>query len=229
MTSTTSQSSSGKHTHVKPVDDEAFRQKVIHYTSWACLISGPILIALPPRKLDLYTFGLLLCTFVGGNEVSRQQTGISMINRIGQRLTRSMSVLPPQALDLQKRAREERERSLHDLEKWRTKNGTLDSSQQTTNLSPSLPSHERISKQNSSFWKNIWMGGEGENWKEERLRREKDALSSGKGYFDLIQEQIQEVWNRNKHEPDDKRGIVREHDQSNEDMVKKDNSDKKMT
>jgi hypothetical protein len=40
----------------------------------------------------------------------------------------------------------------------------------------------------------VWMGGESEGWKERRLREEQKALSEGKGYGDLIQEHIWDVW-----------------------------------
>ena len=44
----------------------------------------------------------------------------------------------------------------------------------------------------------IWMGGEEEGWKERRLEEERKALEEGKGYTDLILEQIWEVWNWDK-------------------------------
>ncbi|POS87564.1 hypothetical protein EPUL_000918 [Erysiphe pulchra] len=160
------------------------RKDLIHYTSWACLIAGPIILILPPRKLDLYTFGVLLGTFAGANEVSREQTGISMIDRMGQRFMRSTATLPPQAAELQqRRIREEREKkNLFDL----------------TQQSSTEEFFAGQSKKPSSFWSKVWMGGEGENWKEERLRKEREALESGKGYFDLIMEQVWEVWNNNE-------------------------------
>jgi hypothetical protein len=40
----------------------------------------------------------------------------------------------------------------------------------------------------------VWMGNEGDDWKEKRDRREREALEEGKGYWDLIKEQIWDVW-----------------------------------
>ena len=40
-----------------------------------------------------------------------------------------------------------------------------------------------------------WTGGEKSTWKKDRDRREKEALEEGKGYGDMITEQIWEVWN----------------------------------
>jgi hypothetical protein len=44
----------------------------------------------------------------------------------------------------------------------------------------------------------IWMGGEGADWKEKRLREEQDALDRGEGYGSLIMDQISEVWRGGK-------------------------------
>lgn len=44
----------------------------------------------------------------------------------------------------------------------------------------------------------LWMGGEEEGWKERRLEEERKALEEGKGYTDMILEQIWEVWNWDK-------------------------------
>ena len=44
------------------------------------------------------------------------------------------------------------------------------------------------------LWERVWMGGEREGWKEKRVEEERRALESGKGYGELISEQIKEVW-----------------------------------
>lgn len=173
---------------------DEFRKNVIHYTSWACLIAGPVILLLPPRKLDIYTFGALLGTFAGANEVSREQTGISMIERMGKRFAETTNALPPQAMELQRRRINElkEKKNLQSIEKIIGKN----------NL-PGESTKEELSeksKKSSNFWSKVWMGGEGENWKEERLRKEREALESGKGYFDLIMEQVWEVWNNDELE-----------------------------
>lgn len=41
----------------------------------------------------------------------------------------------------------------------------------------------------------LWMGEEKEGWKERRLEEERRALEEGKGYMDMIFEQVWEVWN----------------------------------
>ena len=44
----------------------------------------------------------------------------------------------------------------------------------------------------------LWMGQEGEGWKERRIREEREALEEGRGYGGLIVDQIWEVWNWGK-------------------------------
>jgi len=44
----------------------------------------------------------------------------------------------------------------------------------------------------------VWLGGEGEDWKEKRLREEQEALDRGEGYGSLIMDQISEVWKGGK-------------------------------
>lgn len=51
-----------------------------------------------------------------------------------------------------------------------------------------------------SMLQKVWYGQEGENWKQKRDEKEKKALEEGKGYGDLIIDQIWEVWNWGKTE-----------------------------
>ncbi len=49
----------------------------------------------------------------------------------------------------------------------------------------------------------VWMGNEGDDWKEKRDRREREALEVGKGYLDLIKEQIWDVWSSGEKKVED--------------------------
>ena len=42
----------------------------------------------------------------------------------------------------------------------------------------------------------IWMGDEKAGWQKRRLEREREELESGKGYGDIIMEQVREVFPR---------------------------------
>jgi hypothetical protein len=58
-----------------------------------------------------------------------------------------------------------------------------------------LREQERVQKEKErGLLEKVWMGNEGDDWKEKRDRREREALEEGKGYWDLIKEQIWDVW-----------------------------------
>ena len=42
--------------------------------------------------------------------------------------------------------------------------------------------------------KKIWMGDERPGWQKRRLEKEKEELEAGKGYGDIIMEQVKEVF-----------------------------------
>jgi hypothetical protein len=42
----------------------------------------------------------------------------------------------------------------------------------------------------------VWMGDESDDWKQKRIEEDKKALEEGKGYGDIIMDQIWEVWNQ---------------------------------
>ena len=58
----------------------------------------------------------------------------------------------------------------------------------------------------AAMGKKLWMGEEGEGWKEKRMREEREAMEEGKGYGGMIMDQIWEVWNWGKTEDDDEQG-----------------------
>lgn len=42
--------------------------------------------------------------------------------------------------------------------------------------------------------KRLWMGDEGPGWQKRRLEREREELEGGKGYGDIIMDQVREVF-----------------------------------
>lgn len=44
------------------------------------------------------------------------------------------------------------------------------------------------------LFRKLWMGDEKAGWQKRRLEREKEELESGKGYGDMIMEQVREVF-----------------------------------
>ena len=47
------------------------------------------------------------------------------------------------------------------------------------------------------------MGGETEGWKERRLKEEQEKLDQGEGYWDMIVDQVWEVWNWGEKKAED--------------------------
>ena len=86
--------------------DAASRAKVIHNVALGALIVCPIIILLPPRKLDIYTLALISGTLIGGNQIAYEYTGRSIATRWQDRMQSVAGAnagLPPKALEMQKR------------------------------------------------------------------------------------------------------------------------------
>ncbi|KAN0098181.1 hypothetical protein V8E51_013844 [Hyaloscypha variabilis] len=162
--------------------DPSSRANLIHNVSLGALVICPIIILLPPRKLDIYTLGLLSGMFAGGNQLSKEYTGTSILQRFGNRLESiSGHELPPKAREMQARLKEEKLRRAEGIESVRRKG-------------EELAERNRVEKERGLLEK-VWMGGESEDWKAKRDQKEKEALEEGKGYGGLIMDQIWEVWN----------------------------------
>ncbi|KAL0253166.1 hypothetical protein SLS55_010619 [Diplodia seriata] len=160
--------------------------KLTHRLSIWLLVACPAIALLPPRKLDLYTAGLGGMTLVAAEHLARERTGRTILQRIGGGLENSSAVLRPadhmpterarQVRDMQLRAKEEREAVLRQQ---------AERAQQ-----------ERTQKEeDDGVLRRVWMGGEKEGWRERRLKEEREAIEEGRGYGDLIMDQVWEVWN----------------------------------
>lgn len=155
------------------------------YTALTFLVASPILIALPPRKLDHLTVLLGGAFCMSANHLTQERTGRSIVDRIESRLSRGVRIadLPSEkAQEIQARVRASREKQLRE--------GGL--------------SEEEIEKlrarqtQDKGIAERVWMGGEQEGWRERRMKEEQEALAQGRGYGDLIKEHVWDVWAGNK-------------------------------
>ncbi|KAI9883272.1 MAG: 40S ribosomal protein S4 [Watsoniomyces obsoletus] len=144
--------------------------------SIALLFACPVIMALPPRKLDFYTFGLGAMWLWSANRVTLNQSGRSILQHLGDRQPSFLSSnVPPE------KPEEVRERLARE--------GLL-------RAQPSGQGSER--KENMGFMGRTWLGDEKEGWRKKRLEEDRLALQEGKGYADLIMEQIREVWTGEK-------------------------------
>jgi hypothetical protein len=168
-------------------------EKFKNYTAYTFLIASPVLIALPPRKLDHLTVLLVGAFGFSANHVIREQTGRSIVERIESRIARPriLSDLPSErAQEVQMRLRAAREAQLREggmpadeLEKWKALQ----------------------KQQDQGIAQRVWLGGEKEGWMERRLQEEQKALEEGKGYGDLISDYVWDVWSwgKSREEEDD--------------------------
>lgn len=138
----------------------------LHNTSFAMLFVAPALIALPPRKLDIYTLALGGSFVVSANYLVKERTGAGLLAQLPT-LNRS---LPKRAQEVQ--AQQQQRRLLEDP------------------ASGNLKDMSTIEKKA----REIWMGGETEGWKERRLQEEQEKLNRGEGYGSMIMDQVREVW-----------------------------------
>ncbi|KAF2485928.1 hypothetical protein BDY17DRAFT_314950 [Neohortaea acidophila] len=129
--------------------------KVLHNTALVALVAGPVLILLPPRKFDFYTFGLCGVTLYSANYLVRERSGRSIWQHVSQRQRRE--------------------------EPLRVASGP---SAELARLDQSVQNQREV-------------------WKVQREREIKEDVEEGKGFGDMIMDQIWEVWNWGKKKDDD--------------------------
>ncbi|PGH02441.1 hypothetical protein GX51_04609 [Blastomyces parvus] len=192
------ESSSSMTTTKLPAPDRAAEfERFKNFASYTFLFAAPVFIALPPRKLDLYTFSLGAAFLVSANRLSSVHTGSSIVGHIQSRTVgenrpsvfRDLPTPQAEAMQAQLRAARDaeiRERKIVGEELERLKRGQEDGKEKETNII-----------------KKLWMGGEKEGWKERRRREELQALEEGKGYGDMIKDHILDVitWGQKDVEP----------------------------
>lgn len=163
-----------------------------NYTAITFLIASPVLIALPPRKLDHLTVLLASAFCISANHIARERTGRSIVDRLESRLTTKPAILrelpSERAQEIQARLRAAREKQMREaageeLEKLRAREA-----------------------QEKGIAQRAWMGGESEGWMERRLKEEQKAIEEGKGYGDLIMDHIWDVWNWGRKRGEEKAG-----------------------
>ena len=136
----------------------------LHTASLSLLVLSPILIALPPRKLDLYTFSLVGAFSWSGNHLLRERTGLGVLGHLGAR----------------------RRHQQDEQEQYPGLTGGLPAAAygrgRLLDEAPRAHGAGGIS------------GAVREDWKAERLKEEQEKLDQGEGYGDMIKDQIWDVW-----------------------------------
>ncbi|CEL08841.1 hypothetical protein BJX68DRAFT_263462 [Aspergillus pseudodeflectus] len=162
---------------------EADFKRFKKYAAIGFLVASPILIALPPRRLDHLTVLHITAFAISANYITRERTGRSIVERIIPASSSSSSELmglpTERAREIQARLRAAQEARMREVGIEKEELEKLKARQ----------------RQEKGVLERVWMGNEEEGWKERRLREEQKALDEGKGYGDMIKEHIWEVWN----------------------------------
>ncbi|KAK8219967.1 hypothetical protein M8818_000383 [Zalaria obscura] len=173
-----------------PTDSETNQYRsIVHNVALASLVVCPILVILPPRKFDAYTIGLLGMTAVSGNHLYREQTGRSFLQDL-----RPSSWLMPTGEAANSSLPTDRAREFQKHMKAQ-KEARLAAEGQAVETAAETPAADG---QKQGVLEQVWMGKEKEGWQAKREKEVQEALAEGKGYGDIIMDQIWEVWNWGK-------------------------------
>ncbi|KAI4113194.1 MAG: hypothetical protein LQ338_008218 [Usnochroma carphineum] len=145
------------------------------------LIATPILAALPPRKLDFYTF-MLGATFV----VAAEELTFGSASR---RFSPPRLQAQPFAADLQDA---DGRLSLAAQSDAARQSITSDAAHNDAKTRPLIRGKEETGV--SGLARKLWYGSEREGWKERRIREEREALEDGRGYGGLIGDAVREAF-----------------------------------
>lgn len=164
----------------QPTPNETERYvKTLHNTALFALVACPVLILIPPRKLDFYTFGLVGGTLYSANFLIREQTGRSIWQHVSQsrqqHVPMSYSTAPP------------------------TEQANLQRELQTAEKEL-----QRVRQEKESVASQVQ--SQRDAWKAQREAEIKEDVEEGKGFGDMIVDQIWEVWNWGKPSDDEDEG-----------------------
>ncbi|KAF1814818.1 hypothetical protein P152DRAFT_455857 [Eremomyces bilateralis CBS 781.70] len=174
----------------------------------ALIIVCPVLLLAPPRKLNVFTLGLSSVWSASLDHQIQEYTGRSMFQHLAPIVfsTQASDGLPTEkAREIQRLLREQRESG-------RTNKAEQDRLQATASRGAvAMPAtlvrsetgsqlEEPQQPDKRSVLQKMWMGDEKEGWKERRLQEEREKLAEGKGYWDMMIEQIWEVWSWEKQD-----------------------------
>ncbi len=151
--------------------------KFLHTSTLVGCVLIPVLIALPPRKLDLYTFSLTGALFASANHQTKERTGLGILGHVSKPfLQRDRPRGSPVPGSDGMTAAREQTRLLDDAP-------------------TPLPAERRTGTTLEEQAREAWTRGEKEGWRQQRLREEQEKLDQGEGYGSMIVDQIWEVWN----------------------------------
>ncbi|KAL8832515.1 MAG: hypothetical protein Q9170_004848 [Blastenia crenularia] len=164
---------------IAPTSPSAKSPPVLRPFFLSLLIATPILAVLPPRKLDLYTFGLG-CAFIFSAE---ELTYGSASRRLAPRSSPQPLAASPQDAKEPAPIAAQSEAAQHYINSVNAPGDTK----------AELLRREKDERGVMGLARKLWYGSEKEGWKERRIREEKEALEEGRGYGGLIMDAVREA------------------------------------
>ena len=155
-----------------------FHQRTLRNTAIATAVACPLLVLLPPRKLDFFTAGLCITTIFSTNYLVADYTGRTITQHItGARPAPVLSsgVGAQQTEDAQTR--------VSDAVRLERQEALL---------------RAPVDKEKTGIAEQVEASRQQAKWAIERQREEQEALDEGKGFGDIIMDQVYEVWNWGK-------------------------------
>ncbi|KAK1659444.1 hypothetical protein BDP55DRAFT_679528 [Colletotrichum godetiae] len=156
--------------------------QIITNAAWAGVVLCPLIMLMPPRRLDWRTFMLWTGFSASGNQLIYDYSGQSLMQRVQSRMARMFpTALPEQAQRTKQLLREERMR----------RDGLTEEQMRA------------IEFKKRNLAQRLWYGSEPEDWEAKRAAEHAKALAEGKGLGDLIAEQVSEVWSGARKEEEE--------------------------
>ncbi|KAK5660128.1 hypothetical protein OQA88_13597 [Cercophora sp. LCS_1] len=168
----------------------------LHTAALVAAVVAPIGIFLPGRR-GFSTFQNVFLTsgaFWAINQLSYDYTGKSVVERSNERWSKVLNSVSAAGDGLPtERAREVR--AMLEAERRKREEGMSEAQRQME--------QERRRKREADergLLGKIWYGGEGADWKEKRMEEERQRREEGRGYGDLIWEQVKEAFGMDNKE-----------------------------
>ncbi|KAK5115873.1 hypothetical protein LTR85_009467 [Meristemomyces frigidus] len=163
-----------------PTDTKQYA-RTIHNVALLAVVACPVLALIPPRKLDIYTIGLVGTTAYSGDYLVRERSGRSIWQHVrgaSRTLEEPRTAVPPTE---QANLSRELQYAKQEMQRLRPESKSVTEELQATQ-------------------------SQRDAWKAQREKEIQDDLDVGKGFGEMITDQIWEVWNWGKKSDDEDDG-----------------------
>ncbi|KKF94949.1 hypothetical protein CFIMG_007721RA00001 [Ceratocystis fimbriata CBS 114723] len=153
----------------------------LHTSAIVLAAASGLAILLPPRRFDLRLLVLSSTFSLSTSQLAYDYTGKSIMERFGSRMEAMGALGTPELSDRSKEVkrllREEKMRNMTDAQR--------------------AEEARKQREKDRSILQKLWLGDEGEDWKEKRMVEDRKALEEGKGISGIIMDQISDVFHGN--------------------------------